>query len=143
MKCADLEARIQQAISLVKLHMPMMVPLIVQVRISLDMRIDTACVFPSGRMLVSPYFIAPMSSLQLAYLIAHEVMHLYLKTSERGKSFQNDHNIVNIAHDFIINHKLTQVFGIAPPCATVTIITRMNAFHPSLNPLTKHHWKNW
>ena len=117
MKCADLEARIQQAISLVKLHMPMMVPLIVQVRISLDMRIDTACVFPSGRMLVSPYFIAPMSPLQLAYLIAHEVMHLYLKSSEREKAFKDSHNVVNIAHDFIINHKLTQVFGIDPPCS--------------------------
>ena len=116
MNRADLEARIQQAIGLVKLHMPMMVPLIVQVRISLDMRVDTACVFPSGRMLVSPYFIAPMSSLQLAYLIAHEVMHLYLKSSKRGEAFPNNHKIVNIAHDFIINHKLTQIFGITPPC---------------------------
>ncbi len=116
MKRADLEARIQQALRLVKMNLPMMVPLIVQVRISLDMRVDTACVFPSGRMLVSPFFIAPMSTLQLAYLIAHEVMHLYLKSGERGKAFPNDHKIVNIAHDFIINHKLTQVFNMEPPC---------------------------
>ncbi|MBR4221103.1 MAG: hypothetical protein IKR81_08110, partial [Victivallales bacterium] len=116
MKREYLENRIQQAISLVKVNLPMMVPLIVQVRISLDMRVDTACVFPSGRMLVSPFFIAPMSTLQLAYLIAHEVMHLYLKTAERGEAFPNDHKIVNIAHDFIINHKLSKVFGIDPPC---------------------------
>ncbi len=116
MKRADLEARIQQAIGLVKLNMPMMVPLIVQVRISLDMRVDTACIFPSGRMLVSPFFIAPMSILELAYLLAHEVMHLYLKTAERGEAFPNDRKLVNIAHDYIINHKLTQVFSMDPPC---------------------------
>ena len=113
MKRADLEAHIQHGVQLVKTFMPMMVPLIVQARISMDMRVETACVFPSGRILLSPHFIASMSPLELAYLIAHEILHLYYKTHEREGTF--DHNLVNIAHDFIINARLSKVFGIAPP----------------------------
>ena len=114
MRIEELEKRLQQGIGLVKLHFPLMTALIVETRVSLDMRVATACVFPSGRILVSPHFISDMEPLEIAYLIAHEIFHLYYQSFERGKDFQ-EHKLVNVAHDFIINGELTNALGISPP----------------------------
>lgn len=114
MRKEELEKRLQQGIGLVKLHFPLMTALIVETRVSLDMRVATACVFPSGRILVSPHFISDMEPLEIAYLIAHEIFHLYYQSFERGKDFQ-EHKLVNVAHDFIINGELTNALGISPP----------------------------
>ncbi len=105
---------LQQGIGLVKLHFPLLTALIVETRVSLDERIDTACVFPSGRILVSPYFIADLSPIEIAYLIAHEIFHLYYQTFERGEDFQ-ERKLINVAHDLIINGELTNILGISPP----------------------------
>ncbi|MBQ7649514.1 MAG: hypothetical protein IJS15_01060, partial [Victivallales bacterium] len=114
MDIKELEDRLQQGIGLVKLHFPMMTALILEMRVSLDMRVTTACVFPSGRILVSPHFIEDMLPLDIAYLLAHEILHVYYRTFERGNDF-NEHTLINVAHDLIINGELTRALGIPPP----------------------------
>lgn len=110
----ELEQKLATAVMLVKAMFPFQSDLVTHARISLDDRIPTACVFPSGRILLSPAFIDDMTTAELAFLIEHEMMHVYYKTNERSKLFP-DHVMGNIAHDLVINGELVEAFSFACP----------------------------
>ena len=102
------------AIELTKSRMPLLLPLLDNARISFDERIDTACVYPSGRILISPSFTANLGPYELSYIISHELLHLYYRSSEQGREFGN-HHLVNVAHDLIINGRLSCEYMMIPP----------------------------
>ena len=102
------------AIELTKSRMPLLLPFLDKARIAFDERIDTACVYPSGRILISPAFTANLGPYELSYIISHELLHLYYRSSEQGQEF-GDHHLVNVAHDFIINGRLSYEYKMIPP----------------------------
>ncbi len=102
------------AIELTKNKEPLLLPLLEKARISFDERVESACVYPSGRILISPDFTANLGAYELSYIISHELLHLYYKSAEQGKEFGNQH-LVNVSHDFIINGKLSCDYLMKPP----------------------------
>lgn len=78
--------------------------------------VETAGITASGRLLINPKFMEHLDLRALAFVLAHELMHLILQTHEREGNFK-DHELVNIAHDFIINDDLLDDFaaGNRPP----------------------------
>ena len=110
----EFEQKLAAAVMLVKAMFPFQADLVAHARISLDDRVRTACVFPSGRILLSPAFIDDMTTAELAFLIEHEIMHVYYKTNERSRLFV-DHVMANVAHDLVINGELVEVFSFACP----------------------------
>ncbi len=111
---SDETQKLALAIELTKSRLPLLLPLLDKARISFDNRIDTACVYPSGRILISPLFTANLGSYELSYIISHELLHLYYKSAEQGREFKNPH-LVNVAHDFIINGRLSCEYMMIPP----------------------------
>lgn len=103
-------SKIHNALNVACGYLPYLSGLATIVDIRVDSRVETACVFPSGRILISPEFLDAMNIKELAFILAHELLHLEWKTHERqGKN--NDGVLVNIAHDFLINDLLSNVFG--------------------------------
>lgn len=96
--------RIRTALNLVSAELPYLAGLAAIADVHFDERMSTAGVFASGKMLISPKFMETLNRAELGFVVAHELMHLFLRTHERmGNSSQE---LVNIAHDFIINDKL-------------------------------------
>ena len=110
----EYEQKVASAVVLVKAMFPFQGDLVAHARINLDDRVRTACVFPSGRILLSPAFIEDMTIAELAFLIEHEMMHVYYKTNERSKLIP-DHVMGNVAHDLVINGELIEAFSFACP----------------------------
>ena len=110
----EFEQKLVAAVMLVKAMFPFQSDLVTHAKISLDDRISTACAFPSGRILLSPEFIEDMTNAELAFIIEHEMMHIYYKTNERSKLF-SDHVMANVAHDLIINGELVEAFNFNYP----------------------------
>ncbi len=103
-------SKIHNALNVACGYLPHLSGLAAIVDIRVDSRVETACIFPSGRMLISPEFLDAMNVKELAFILAHELLHLEWKTHERqGKS--KDGSLINIAHDFLINELLSNVFG--------------------------------
>ena len=57
----EYEQKVASAVVLVKAMFPFQGDLVAHARINLDDRVRTACVFPSGRILLSPAFIEDMT----------------------------------------------------------------------------------
>lgn len=78
--------------------------------IRLDSRCETAGIFPSGRMIIGTKFFDSLITMELAFILAHEALHLVLKSNDRSGTF-TDRYLVNVAHDLIINDILCQEFS--------------------------------
>lgn len=78
-------------------------------KIYVSKSVETAGITPSGRLLINPKFMEKQDLQTLSFVLAHELMHLVLQTHEREGDFEN-HELVNIAHDFIINDDLMDDF---------------------------------
>lgn len=109
----ELSCKTLVALRHVLMRLPHLSGLAAQVRIALDRRIETACVCPSGRVLIGPEFVASLEVHELAFVIAHELLHLALGTHARAS--RDDARLFNIAHDYIINDMLRVVFDCDPP----------------------------
>lgn len=72
--------------------------------------VDSAGITATGRLLINPEFLERQNLQELAFVIAHELMHLVLQTHEREGNYP-DHNLINIAHDFIINDDIMDDFA--------------------------------
>ena len=141
---ADLEHKLANAILLLKMKFPFHADLLAHSKISLDDRIPTACVFPSGRILLSPAFIENMTNDEVAFIIEHEIMHVYYKTNERSKLFY-DHWMANVAHDLTINGELVERFGFERPPggglhwpdyeASIDYLKRQGIVHEEFKPI--------
>lgn len=105
-------AKLETALSMVEASFPNAVSVLAAMDVRLDDRVETACVTPSGRMLVSPAFARRLTLRHLVFVVAHELYHVLYGIFDR---FDDDtpaprRRLVNIAHDFIVNDMLEKKF---------------------------------
>ncbi len=104
--------KLETALSIVEASFPNAVAVLAAMDVRLDDRVETACVTPSGRMLVSPAFARSLPLRHLVFVVAHELYHVLYGVFDR---FGDDtpaprRRLVNIAHDFIVNDMLEKKF---------------------------------
>ncbi|MGL5735178.1 MAG: DUF2201 family putative metallopeptidase, partial [Beijerinckiaceae bacterium] len=76
--------RIQRGLRMVTAPLPHLAGLAAAVRVNLDDRVPTMGVFASGRLVANPDFTARLSNSDLVFVLAHELLHLALRTHERA-----------------------------------------------------------
>jgi predicted metal-dependent peptidase len=68
-------------------------------------------VFASGRLVANPAFVERLKENDLIFVLAHELLHLALRTHDRARG--SHHLEFNYAHDYIINDILRAELGVA------------------------------
>jgi predicted metal-dependent peptidase len=106
---ADTLARIERGLRMVTVPMPHLAGLAAAVRCSIDDRVPTMGVFASGRMIANRQFVAKLKDNELIFVLAHELLHLALRTHDRAKG--SGRLEFNYAHDYIINDILRAELG--------------------------------
>ncbi|MBK8009536.1 MAG: hypothetical protein IPK23_14765 [Rhizobiales bacterium] len=106
---ADTLARIERGLRMVRVPMPHLAGLAAAVRTSIDDRVPTMGVFASGRMVANRQFVAKLKDNELIFVLAHELLHLALRTHDRAKG--SGRLEFNYAHDYIINDILRAELG--------------------------------
>ena len=102
-------ARIRDGLRLVTAPLPYLSGLAAAARVALDDRIPTMGVFASGRMIANPAFVRKLTERELVFVLAHELLHLALRTHDRAQG--SERLEFNYAHDYIINDILRQELG--------------------------------
>jgi predicted metal-dependent peptidase len=102
-------ARILHGLRLVTAPFPHLAGLAAAVRVEIDGRVPTMGVFASGRLLANPDFTARLSADDLVFVLAHELLHLALRTHDRARGSAAIE--FNYAHDYIINDMLRHALG--------------------------------
>jgi predicted metal-dependent peptidase len=105
--------RIERGLRMVTVPFPHLAGLVAAARVTLDDRIPTIGVFASGRLTASPQFVDSLKDSELVFVLAHEMLHLALRTHDRAKG--SDQVEFNYAHDYIINDILRVELGVAVP----------------------------
>ena len=98
-----------RGLRLVTAPLPHLAGLAAAVRVSIDERVPTMGVFASGRMVANPAFVARLKDNELIFVLAHELLHLALRTHDRAKG--SGRLEFNYAHDYIINDILRVALG--------------------------------
>jgi predicted metal-dependent peptidase len=80
------------------------------VRVALDDSVPTMGVFASGRLVANRAFTARLSTADLHFVLAHELLHLALRTHDRAVG--SSRLEFNYAHDYIINDMLRHALGV-------------------------------
>jgi predicted metal-dependent peptidase len=124
--------RMRQGLRLVCASLPHLSELAAAVRLQIEPRVKTAGIFASGRLVLNPDFAASLSLGELTFILAHELLHLALKTHERGLA--SDPLLVNYAHDYIINDMLMHDLACPVPAGG---LYRPDARFQSLESLVK------
>ena len=101
--------RIHRGLKLVTVPLPYLSGLAAAVRVALDDRVPTMGIFASGRMVANPDFAAKLNDNELIFVLAHELLHLALRTHDRARG--SHHLEFNYAHDYIINDILRAELG--------------------------------
>ena len=91
------------------MSLPYLSGLAAAVRVTLDARVPTMGVFASGRLVVNPEFAEKLKENELIFVLAHELLHLALRTHDRARG--SHHLEFNYAHDYIINDILRRELG--------------------------------
>ncbi len=102
-------ARIERGLRMVTVPLPHLAGLAAAVRTSIDDRVPTMGVFASGRMVANREFVARLKDNELIFVLAHELLHLALRTHDRAKG--SGRLEFNYAHDYIINDILRAELG--------------------------------
>ncbi len=102
--------RLQRGMRMVAVPFPHLSGLAAAVRIELDSRVPTMGVFASGRLVANPAFANRLSASDLTFVLAHELLHLALRTHERARG--SSPLEFNYAHDYIINDMLREALGL-------------------------------
>lgn len=102
--------RVERALRLLTVPLPYLAGLAAAVRVSLDPRVPTMGVFASGRLVVNPAFAETLKENELVFVLAHELLHLALRTHDRARG--SHHLEFNYAHDYIINDILRIELGV-------------------------------
>ena len=102
-------ARIARGMRMVTVPLPHLSGLAAAVRVSIDERVPTMGVFASGRLIANPAFVARLKQNELVFVLAHELLHLALRTHDRAKG--SGQLEFNYAHDYIINDILRVELG--------------------------------
>ena len=105
----DTFARIQKGLRMVTVPFPHLSGLVAAARVNIDERVPTVGVFASGRMVANPSFISKLKDNELVFVLAHEMLHLALRTHDRARG--SDRVQFNYAHDYIINDMLRAELG--------------------------------
>jgi predicted metal-dependent peptidase len=108
---AATRARIARGLRLVSAALPHLSGLAAAVRVSLDDDVPTMGIFASGRLVANRGFTARLSARDLVFVLAHELLHLALRTHDRARGA--NHLEFNYAHDYIINDMLRHALGFA------------------------------
>jgi predicted metal-dependent peptidase len=103
-------ARIARGLRMVTAPLPHLAGLAAAVRVNIDMSVPTMGVFASGRLVANPDFTAKLSERDLIFVLAHELLHLALRTHDRARG--SHHIEFNYAHDYIINDMLRHALGL-------------------------------
>jgi len=103
--------RVAQALRRVTVPFPYLAGLAASARVHADARVPTMGVFASGRMVVNPGFVSRLNEADLNFVVAHELLHLALRTHQRARG--SDLMQFNIAHDYIINDVLRHELGVS------------------------------
>lgn len=101
--------RITRGMRVVAATLPHLTGLAAAVRIALDDRVPTMGVFASGRLVANPAFTNRLSQAELTFVLAHELLHLALRTHDRARG--SSPLEFNYAHDYIINDILRHALG--------------------------------
>jgi predicted metal-dependent peptidase len=104
-----LRARIERGLRMVTAPLPHLAGLAAATQVVLDERIPTMGVFASGRLVANPQFVRRLKDNELVFVLAHELLHLALRTHDRAKGA--DRMQFNYAHDYIINDILRAELG--------------------------------
>jgi predicted metal-dependent peptidase len=104
-----LRARIARGLRMITVPFPYLSGLAAATRVTLDSRLPTMGVFASGRMIANPQFVARLNDSDLSFVLAHEMLHLALRTHDRLRG--SDPLEFNYAHDYIINDMLRVAMG--------------------------------
>jgi len=105
--------RIERGLRMVTVPFPHLAGLVAAARVTLDDRIPTIGVFASGRLAANPAFVEGLKDRDLVFVLAHEMLHLALRTHDRAKGA--DQLEFNYAHDYIINDILRAELNMAVP----------------------------
>jgi len=105
----SLLARIERGLRLVTVPFPHLAGLAAATRVALDDRLPTMGVFASGRLAANPAFVRRLKDGELVFVLAHELLHLALRTHDRARGA--DRVEFNYAHDYIINDILRAELG--------------------------------
>jgi predicted metal-dependent peptidase len=103
--------RIARGLRMTTVALPHLAGLAAATRVALDDRIPTMGVFASGRLVANPRFVRRLKENELVFVLAHELLHLALRTHDRAKG--SDRLQFNYAHDYIINDILRTELGFA------------------------------
>ncbi len=103
--------RIAHGLRMVTVPLPHLAGLAAAVRVDVDERVPTMGVFASGRLVVNPGFVARLKPNELVFVLAHELLHLALRTHDRARG--SGRLEFNYAHDYIINDILRVELGFA------------------------------
>lgn len=132
----DQHDRLISALNCVCMTRPYLSGLVTLLKIYVSEAMASAGITSSGRLLINPHFMERLKLQELAFIIAHELMHLVLQTRERQGNFPN-HQLVNIAHDFIINDDLLKDFAFDPSPLVTARPPAGGLFWPD------HHFPDW
>jgi predicted metal-dependent peptidase len=102
--------RVTRGLRMITVPFPHLAGLAAAMRVSVDDSVPTMGVFASGRLVVNPTFTAKLSQADLQFVLAHEVLHLALRTHDRARG--SHHLEFNYAHDYIINDTLRHALGV-------------------------------
>jgi predicted metal-dependent peptidase len=106
-------AYVRTALRVACASMPHLAGLAAAVRIHVDSRIPTAAITATGRLLVNPAWFVELGLQEAAFIVAHELLHLCLRSHERCVG--TDAKVFNWAHDYIINDMLKHHLGCPIP----------------------------
>jgi predicted metal-dependent peptidase len=110
---AVVRARIERGLRMVTVPFPHLAGLVATARVTIDSRLPTIGVFASGRISANPGFVCSLKDNELVFVLAHEMLHLALRTHDRARG--TDRLEFNYAHDFIINDILRVELGMRVP----------------------------
>lgn len=120
------------ALRAVPAFLPELAEIVPLVRVCPDSRVQTAGVFASGRMVVNPEWFNSLLSGEALFVAAHELLHLSLRTHERGGRM--DPRAVNVAHDLIINDMLREALSRDIPAGGLDMPGARNLSLEELSP---------
>jgi predicted metal-dependent peptidase len=103
--------RVTRGLRLLTVSLPYLAGLAAAVRVALDDRVPTMGVFASGRLVVNPAFAEKLDDDELIFVLAHELLHLALRTHDRARGSRALE--FNYAHDYIINDILRTELGVS------------------------------
>jgi predicted metal-dependent peptidase len=102
-------ARITRGLRMLTVPLPHLSGLAAAVRVALDDSVPTMGIFASGRLVANRGFTNKLSQADLQFVLAHELLHLALRTHDRAPGSTRIE--FNYAHDYIINDILREALG--------------------------------